>query len=629
VFGPSTPSSIPNTTFSHSTPCSTIAYSQRTATTSIFENAGVHASAPFPLGEIGSSTSSAASKSTSFGFSETKKTLEQAKDSKSLLSKPDARKASGKENSTVCMTSSVVSTKNNSIPFGTPGDTRKTLSFSGIGSRGSDESAFPSSSCSPGMKKLEEAKDSILSREADATKASLPIARSPEIPQLALVKDYQSFRAAHYAFDPLTLPLHVYIMSELSQLPVVASSKAGTSDGSTAPPFDVSLSGSVLVFGASSSATTPFSQQPPFSTNNISQRIATSRGDAEESSLSAVNALGGSFSRAGTAASVPLGEIGSGTSSAASKSASFGFSETKKTLEQAKDSNSLLSKPDARKASGKENATVCMTSSVVSTKNNSIPFAAPGDTRKTLSFSGIGSRSSAESTFSSSSCSPGMKNLEEAKDSILSSEADATKASARIARSPEIPQLALVEDYQSFRAAHYVFDPLTLPLHVYIMSELSQLPVVASSKVDASVGLTEANSDDGLSTLNTSEATGSEERPWTPYNRRSIPVGHSFTGSNPVNAIDNTETRKMNPGQESRTLRRGLLVDSLSIALLQEVSHILEQERRVNSENSVRVASRATNTRDETKQGNPDDGLRNKDTGGESIGQLNYCCCEW
>jgi hypothetical protein len=174
------------------------------------------------------------------------------------------------------------------------------------------------------------------------------------------------------------------------------------------------------------------------------------------------------------------------------------------------------------------------------------------------------------------------------------------------------------------------------------MSELrSQVPVVATSKADAIARLT---------VVNPNEATGSDEiRPWTPYNRRSLPIRNSFTGSSkrirkvkPLNAtrfpfsseaVDKTEAREIHPVQESRTRRGGLLVDSMAMTLLQEVNHILEQERHAHSENSVRVASKATSTGDETKQVNPDYGrsfpIRNDAIDSEAIGQVNYCCCEW
>jgi hypothetical protein len=99
-------------------------------------------------------------------------------------------------------------------------------------------------------------------------------------------------------------------------------------------------------------------------------------------------------------------------------------------------------------------------------------------------------------------------------------------------------------------------------------------------------------------------------------------------------AVDNTENRGINPGQESRTRRRGLLADSMVMALLQELNHILEQEpHAAHSENSVRVASKATSTSDQIKQVNPDHGrsfpIRNDAFDSEGIGQVNYCCCEW
>jgi hypothetical protein len=313
------------------------------------------------------------------------------------------------------------------------------------------------------------------------------------------------------------------------------------------------------VFGANTPST-PFSHSTPISTNAYSQRTAsTSRsifGNA------GVHASGDG--RAGTARfSLSLGEIGSGTSSAASKSPCFGFWQPTKPL-----------KP--------------------------------------------------------------------------SSEADATKASGPAARSAKRPKLALVDDYQSIRAVHYSFDPLTLPLYIY-MSELSKVPVAASSKADASDGRMEVNPDYGLCAPITNEATGSEEiRPWTPYYRRSIPAGDSFAGSkgirqvNPVNAtsfplssetVDNTETREMNPGQELRALPRDLLVDSMVMALLLEVNHILEQERRANIEISVRVVSKATSTCDEMRQVNPNDGrrfsIRDDATGRDAVGQVNYFCCDW
>jgi hypothetical protein len=176
-------------------------------------------------------------------------------------------------------------------------------------------------------------------------------------------------------------------------------------------------------------------------------------------------------------------------------------------------------------------------------------------------------------------------------------------------------------------------------MHAYL-SELSQVPVAASSKTDAIARLTEVNQ---------KEATGGEEiRLWTPYNRRSLPIRNSFTGSkrirkeNPVNAarfplsseaVDNTDNREI-IGQESRKWCRGLLVDSMAMALLQEVNHILEQERHAHtSENSVRVASKATSTGHKMKQLNPDYGrsfpIRNDAIYSEAIGKVNYCCCEW
>jgi hypothetical protein len=226
--------------------------------------------------------------------------------------------------------------------------------------------------------------------------------------------------------------------------------------------------------------------------------------------------------------------------------------------------------------------------------------------------------------------------------------------------SPKGPDLVLARGYQSIRAAHYSSDPLTLPLYVYI-SELTQVPVAASSKADASDGLTEVNSDD---------SNGSEEiRPWTPYNRRSSTSGDALTGSTGIRQVNpedggtsvpfssesvvNVETRVMKPDQESSLLSSGLLNDSMAMALLVEVNDILEQERCVvSSENSRREiclestagsAIRVSKIRKRARvkdyqsirsiQSSSDaltvPSVQNDFTGSEAIGQVNYFCCDW
>lgn len=204
------------------------------------------------------------------------------------------------------------------------------------------------------------------------------------------------------------------------------------------------------------------------------------------------------------------------------------------------------------------------------------------------------------------------------------------------ARSPKTPTFFLIEDYRSIRAAHYSFDALTLPLHVY-MSELSQVPIAASSKAHASDEPTGVNPD-GLCAPITNEAIRVEEiKPWTPYSRRSIrskrirQARFVNATSFPISSklVANAESRKMKLDQGPSSLPRVLLDGSMAMALLSEMNYILEQERHVNSENSVRVASKAaTSTCDEMKLVNPNDTSRSFPIRNEPIGQVNYCCCE-
>jgi hypothetical protein len=67
--------------------------------------------------------------------------------------------------------------------------------------------------------------------------------------------------------------------------------------------------------------------------------------------------------------------------------------------------------------------------------------------------------------------------------------------------------------------------------------------------------------------------------------------GTSFPFSS--ESVVNIETRGMKPDQESSSLSKGLLVDSMAMALLLEVNDILEQERcastvvRIHAEKSL------------------------------------------
>jgi hypothetical protein len=674
-------------------PFATNTISQRTATFRIAEDESALSASgdsraitlPFSLSEI-ESDSSTASQSP---FSE-----QVSKPPSS--SEPDAPCAGGKDNSAVPVTSLAVSTENTSMLPGVSGESsagKALSSLDGIGSDSSSvvESQSPSLSFSQSTKPSEQVKD--------VSKQSL---REPDAASKASGREKSS------------IPVNSLAVSSKKNSILYAASGDSSSAGKTLPFSEIgsgtSSAASESSPSSSVSQTTKSLKQTEQDSTPSSEATVPKASDRETSTtllftsslaVSSVSTtpIGSGASGSSTSGEAPIsvGELGSGSSVAINSP----FSSLSPELNPLKEAEDSMASSDAARASSHESSTIAMSSLVVSKSLRVFPysfdlltlplyaymselsqeFPAAVDTSHELSEVNSDDSNESEdnievdldggSSFlpkrfvvdplsfllfletNHSAESDGSVIIEQPSTHICLKSTTGTAS-----RSPKGSELALARDFQSIRAAHYSFDPLTLALHAY-GSEQSQIPVTVSSKADASDGHTEVNSDD---------SNGSEDiRPWTPYNRRSSPPGDSLTGSKGIRQVNpedggtsfpfssesvvNIETRGMKPDQESSSLSKGLLVDSMAMALLLEVNEILEQDRCASSENSRREISfestagsayRVSEIRKRTlAKENKSNGsiqsssdaltvpVQNDATGSEAIGQVNYFCCDW